>query len=102
MPPVTISHVSSLPMLFLWLSPLTKLNINDLKSKFPEIAAEWHPIKNNDLMPDNIVYGSNKDVWWMCENKHEWHTRIVKRTARGHGCPYCSGRRKLSPDDIII
>lgn len=75
---------------------------NDLQSRFPEIAAEWHPTKNNDLTPNNIVYGSNKDVWWMCGKGHEWHTSIVKRTARGHGCPYCSGRRKLSPDDIII
>ena len=75
---------------------------NDLKSRFPEIAAEWHPTKNNDLTPDNIVYGSNKDVWWMCEKGHEWHTRIVKRTARGHACPYCSGRRKLPQDKIIV
>ena len=29
---------------------------------------------------------------WICENGHEWKTRIADRT-EGHGCPYCAGQR---------
>ena len=62
---------------------------NDLLSKNPKLAAEWHPTKNGDLSPDNIVYGSNKRVWWLGKCGHEWPACISARN-RGNGCPYCN------------
>ena len=67
---------------------------NDLQTKFPEIAAEWHPTKNGDLKPDNVFSGSSKKVWWLCSNGHEYESKIDGRTD-GRGCPYCAGRRLL-------
>ena len=66
--------------------------INDLSSKYPEIALEWHPTKNEALSPDKIAPKSNKSVWWMCCRGHEWKAKIEDR-ANGAGCPYCSHRR---------
>ena len=36
---------------------------NDLASRFPDLAKEWHPTKNGDLTPDQVLWGSNRRVW---------------------------------------
>lgn len=64
---------------------------NDLATKFPEIAKEWHPTKNSPLTPDNVLPHSSKKVWWLCKNGHEWQAVIGKRV-NGSKCPKC--RRK--------
>lgn len=67
-------------------------NFNDLATKNPSLAAEWHPTKNGGLMPDMVTAGNGKKVWWKCKLGHEWSTKIYNR-ARGSACPYCSGRK---------
>ncbi len=67
---------------------------NDLQSKFPELAKEWHPTKNGSLLPNSVPIGSNKKVWWICKNGHEWQANIQPRT-KGVGCPYCSNQKIL-------
>lgn len=36
-------------------SHLVLADFNDLASKRPEVAAEWHPARNGDLRPDAIA-----------------------------------------------
>lgn len=67
---------------------------NDLATTNPKIAAEWHPTKNGSLTPYDIVEGSNKRIWWICRNGHEWQASAVSRV-NGSGCPFCSNRRVL-------
>ena len=68
---------------------------NNLLVKFIEIAKEWHPTKNGNLKPENVVYGSEKIIWWQCSKnpEHEWQTRVYHRTTvclgGNTGCPYC-------------
>lgn len=69
---------------------------NSLSSKFPEIAKEWHPTKNGELLPTEVSFGSQKSVWWQCSKGHEWESRIANRTGNGRGCPYCAGRKVLA------
>lgn len=69
--------------------------VNDLASRFPEIAKDWHPTKNGDLKPSDVSYGSKKRVWWECPNGHEYDMQIDKRTLRGSNCPICSGHRTV-------
>lgn len=70
---------------------------NCLATLFPEIAREWHPIKNGDLTPYDVVAESNKKVWWIClaANDHEWKTSIQKRTNKNFKtkCPCCAGQK---------
>ncbi len=68
---------------------------NDLESKYVEIAKEWHPTKNADLKPSDVLYGSSSKVWWLGKCGHEWETRIILRTRNGNGCPYCGGTKLL-------
>jgi hypothetical protein len=52
----------------------------------PELAKEadgWDP--------SEISIGFRK-LCWVCENRHRW-VALVSSRQRGHGCPYCSGRR---------
>ena len=67
---------------------------NDLATRNPELASEWHPTKNNGLSPTAVTASSGKKVWWQCPNGHEWQATIADRND-GHGCPYCSGKRVL-------
>ena len=61
-------------------------------ARFPEVAAEWHPTKNGDLLPTDVTPMSPKRVWWLCSKGHEWDA-VVGNRARGHGCGVCANRR---------
>lgn len=67
---------------------------NDLQTVNPALAAEWHPTKNDSLMPSMVTSHSKKKVWWLGKCGHEWPAEIDSR-AIGRGCPYCSGRLVL-------
>lgn len=66
---------------------------DSLEYKSPLIAKEWHPTKNGDLKPSEVFNSSNKEVWWLCENGHEWQQRISTRTRESAiaECPCCRG-----------
>lgn len=64
---------------------------NDLKTVAPLLARQWHPTKNGNLQPTQILPGSARKVWWRCERGHEWQAEVYSRTA-GKGCPVCAGR----------
>jgi hypothetical protein len=64
---------------------------NSLEKLRPDLAAEWHPRLNNDLMPEQVTCGSDRIVWWLCKRTgvHEWEAAVGKRVARKQGCPVC-------------
>ncbi len=63
---------------------------SNLQVSHPELAAQWHPIKNGDITPAEVTCRSRRIVWWMCDKEHEWQDRIVARKD-GNDCPYCYG-----------
>jgi len=73
---------------------------NNLVTKHPEVVALWHPTLNGSLKPDEIVPGSNRKRWWMCNEdgcNYEWRA-LVQHVTRGTRCPSCSlskGERKI-------
>ncbi len=69
---------------------------NDLETINPSLAREWHPSKNGEMTPSSVTSKSNKKVWWLCKNGHEWQATINDR-ARGRGCPVCA-RNKRTKD----
>ena len=76
---------------------------NDLKTLFPEIAAEWDYEKNAEekVTPENVIAGSTKEVWWKCKEGHSWKRKIEVRTHLGTGCPYCAGQRAIEGENDI-
>ena len=64
---------------------------NDLQTVAPLLAKQWHPTKNGNLLPSQVMPGSTRKIWWRCESGHEWQAEVYSRTA-GRGCPVCTGR----------
>ena len=73
-------------------------------SDIPELMAEWHPTKNEGLLPDDVPYGAGTKVWWLCSGGHEWQSSPNQRTNRKSGCPSCynlirsDNTRKATPE----
>jgi len=65
-----------------------------LNDRYPEIADQWHPTKNGDVLPDQVSSRCDKKVWWLCSCGDEWLARVAARSG-GYGCPQC-GLRKIS------
>lgn len=67
------------------------VGLNDFGTICPDVAKDWHPSKNGDLLPENFLPNSHEEVWWRCSESHEWKQMIYKR-ANGSKCPYCQER----------
>lgn len=70
---------------------ITQAGENDLATRFPEVAQQWHPTKNGLLTPEQVLPGSHRMVWWICQKGHEWRAQVKSRTS-GCGCPICANR----------
>lgn len=66
---------------------------NDLATLEPEIAAQWHPTLNGELLPTQVTAGSSRRIWWVCSEGHVWRTSVANRTnaKKRTGCPVCAG-----------
>ena len=62
---------------------------------YPKLAQEWHPTKNEMLLPEHFTPGAGRSVWWLGECGHEWEDTINHRT-RGRGCPTCRYKKASS------
>lgn len=63
---------------------------NDLATLRPDLLKEWD-YEKNEIVPERIGTGSEKKVWWKCNNGHSYLSSIGARNS-GTGCPFCSGR----------
>jgi len=67
---------------------------NRLFIKYPDLKKEWDYNKNKKLDPEEISFGSSRNVWWICsDKKHSYSQTINTRTNLGIGCPYCFGHK---------
>lgn len=64
---------------------------NDLAATHPGLAAQWHPTRNGSLKPNDVVAGTRRKVWWVCDKGHEWQAAVISRVS-GTGCPVCAGK----------
>jgi len=72
-----------------------------LAGRFPHIADQWHPEKNNPLTPEMFSPGTPHKVWWKCQEGHEWKQRINHR-ANGVGCPFCAGQKADLENNLAV
>lgn len=66
----------------------------------PDMAKLWHPTRNGDLKPSDVMPGSNRRLWWRCEKGHEWQAQAYA-VKLGSDCPYCFGRYAI-PDETDL
>ncbi|WP_416347735.1 zinc-ribbon domain-containing protein [Cryobacterium sp. 10I5] len=67
--------------------------VTDLGAVYPSIAFELHPTLNDGLRAENIFAHSQKKLWWLCPNGHEYQCVVAVRTRHWVGCTKCTGRR---------
>ena len=66
----------------------------------PEIAKEWHPTKNGELTPFDVMPSAHKKVWWLCPSGHEYQAVVYARQRTG--CPICDSEKRTSfPEQAI-
>lgn len=71
--------------------------INDLATTHPDLAKEWDYIRNGDLTPDKVLYGTAQRVYWLCSEGHSYSATINHRSGvNGTGCPKCNTGRQTS------
>lgn len=69
---------------------------NDLATRNPELASQWHPTLNGELTPSDVMAGVKDKVWWSCTaHAHAWKAAIDNRS-KGSGCSVCSGKEILA------
>ena len=69
------------------------VGFNDLATTHADIAREWHPYKNGELHPTDVITGTHKKIWWKCAVcGNEWKTTLNSRLD-GKGCPKCAKKR---------
>ena len=67
---------------------------NDLATTNPDIAAQWHPTMNGDLLPTQVSKGCNKKVWFKCSVCGNAYAAYIPNKIKGYGpCPFCSPRK---------
>ena len=74
-----------------------------LRAKCPELAAQWHPIRNGELSPDDVYFRTKRHAWWQCPKNpdHVWRAEIASRV-RGAGCPFCAGVQTTPATSLAV
>jgi len=58
----------------------------------PALLKEWHPSHNAGLRAKDIRCDYTPEVWWICDQSHEWKDKILNRI-EGAGCPLCGNSK---------
>ncbi|WP_262002027.1 zinc-ribbon domain-containing protein [Microbacterium sp. Mcb102] len=72
----------------------------------PRAASRWHPTKNGTVLASDVLFGTKKKYWFLCEEEGHHYEAPVITQSRGGGCNICTGRvvdeqncmRTLRPD----
>lgn len=66
---------------------------NCFATKYPLLAQQWHPQKNNQS-PTQFFPNETTTFWWKCPEgrDHEWEASIAQRV-ENNVCPFCAGER---------
>lgn len=67
-----------------------KQTSNSLAILYPDVAKEWHPVKNGNFTPYDVSPKSDKRAWWLCSDCYNEWVSMVKDRTKGSGCPNCA------------
>lgn len=66
-----------------------------LPETHPHLLEEWD-YEKNALNPEDVSKGSEKKIYWKCEEEHSWKARVHNRAKKikPRGCPICAGNMR--------
>lgn len=70
-------------------------NCNSINFICPEILVYFDYSKNN-IDPSNLIAGSDKKVWWICNklnHEHSWESPIRNMIKSGGNCIFCNNKK---------
>jgi hypothetical protein len=74
---------------------------NCLATRYPKLAAQWHPTKNGAVRPTDVTPGERTPIWWLCPKcQHEYEASIFSRTGGG-ACPACAGKHATEKNCLL-
>ena len=82
---------SPLQMLHDTTCPTCALAERSLARVAPAIAAEWHPMRNGDISPEQVDADHQMVAWWLCSKGHEFQASVRSRARTARRCPTCYG-----------
>lgn len=77
-----------------------------LADKAPDLIKQWHPTKNEDVSPFDVIANSHSIFWWKCPFcGFEWEQSIIKRfrnynKSKRLTCWKCSHQRSVLQVDL--
>jgi hypothetical protein len=75
---------------------------NDLLTTHPKVASWWHPYRNGKLGPAAVKAGSEKRVWWLCPDGHDFEQAIAYRTRQeNQPCPADTGHLMVTGENDL-
>lgn len=60
-----------------------------LLDNYPEVAKLWHPVKNGEMGPENVLAGSHNEAWWICFNCGHEYPKEIRQKIKYPRCPKC-------------
>ena len=69
------------------------VGFNDLRTRFPAIAQEWHPTKNGLSSPEDFTAYSGKHAFWLCPKCGDTYSASISNRTKGRGCPCCVNKK---------
>lgn len=81
--------------------PLLMSGFNDLETKFPKLAEEWHPELNERSAYETRSCEATYHSWWRCKEGHEWKATVFNRTRNSSGCPECSNKTSKGELELL-
>lgn len=76
------------------------VGFNDLATTHPEIARELFDEENGGITARDITFGSEKELWWKCDNDHKYKLKVYRRVEI-MGCPHCYSEKILFSSGIV-
>ncbi len=77
---------------------------NALVTLAPQLAAEWHPTKNEGRALRDVRATAGYKVWWKCHAgpDHVWRAMVVDRFNGQGRCPFCNDLRLSVTNSLAV
>lgn len=65
------------------------------------LLQQWDGKKNGELSPKDMISGSHKKAWWICDKGHSWESEVRSRVNKLQGCPFCANRKVVTGENDL-